>query len=95
MKIFYVLFFILLSSPSMSHECVLQGTSAKEITIYNSCKADKSNNKSSNKDLNNMLLKNKIKTLKKENNNLKNQLLDLKIRLDNILNRINSYVDQK
>jgi len=40
-----------------------------------------------------MLLKNKIKTLKKENNNLKNQLLDLKIRLGNILNRINSYVD--
>ena len=75
----------------MSHECVLQGTSAKEITIYNSCKADKSKNKSSNKDLN-MLLKNKIKTLKKENNNLKNQLLDLKISLGNILNRINSYV---
>ena len=89
MKIFYVLFFILVFSPSMSHECVLQGTSAKEITIYNSCKADKSNNK----DLNNMLLKNKIKILKKENNNLKNQLLDLKIRLGNILNRINSYVD--
>ena len=93
MKIFYFLFFILVSNASMSHECVLKGTSAKEITIYNSCKADKSNNKSSNKDLNNMLLKNKIKTLKKENNNLKNQLLDLKIRLGNILNRINSYFD--
>ena len=93
MKIFYFLFFILISNVSMSHECVLQGTSAKEITIYNSCKADKSKNKSSNKDLNNMLLKNKIKTLKKENNNLKNQLLDLKIRLGNILNRINSYID--
>ena len=93
MKIFYFLLFILVSNASMSHECVLKGTSAKEITIYNSCKADKSNNKSSNKDLNNMLLKNKIKTLKKENNNLKNQLLDLKIRLGNILNRINSYVD--
>jgi len=39
------------------------------------------------------MLKNKIKTLKKENNNLKNQLLYLKIRLGNILNRINSYVD--
>ena len=60
MKIFYFLFFILISNASMSHECVLQGTSAKEITIYNSCKADKSKNKPSNKDLNNMLLKNKI-----------------------------------
>jgi len=49
----------------MSHECVLQGTSAKEITIYNSCKADKSKNKPSNKDLNNMLLKNKVKIIKK------------------------------
>ena len=93
MKIFYVLFFILVSSPSMSHECVLQGTSAKEITIYNSCKADKSKNKSSNKDLNNMLLKKQLKKLKIENNNLKNKLLDLKIRLGNILNRINSYID--
>ncbi|MDG2459175.1 MAG: hypothetical protein P8N41_09570 [Alphaproteobacteria bacterium] len=93
MKIFYVLFFILVSSPSMSHECVLQGTSVKEITIYNSCKADKSKNKSSNKDLNNMLLKKQLKKLKRENNNLKNQLLDLKIRLSNILNRINSYID--
>ena len=45
MKIFYFLFFILVSNASMSHECVLQGTSAKEITIYNSCKADKSKNK--------------------------------------------------
>ena len=93
MKIFYVLFFILVSNSSMSHECILQGTSAKEITIYNSCKEDKSKNKSSNKDLNNMLLKKQLKKLKRENNNLKNQLLDLKIRLSNILNRINSYID--
>ncbi|MDA9973229.1 hypothetical protein N9E51_00050 [Alphaproteobacteria bacterium] len=77
----------------MAHECVLQGTSAKEITIYNSCKADQTKNKSVNKDLNKMLLQEKIKKLKKENKNLKNQLLDLKIRLNSILDRVNSYIN--
>ena len=93
MKIFYFLFFILISSKSFTHECVLQGTSAKDITIYNSCKADQTKNKPANKDLNNMLLKEKIKKLRKENKNLKNQLLDLKIRLNSILDRVNSYIN--
>ena len=65
MKIFYFLCFILISHNSMAHECVLQGTSAKEITIYNSCKADQTKNKPVNKDLNKMLLQEKIKILKK------------------------------
>ena len=77
----------------MAHECVLQGTSAKEITIYNSCKADQTKNKPVNKDLNKMLLQEKIKILKKENRNLKNQLLDIKIRINSILNRVNSYIN--
>ena len=77
----------------MAHECVLQGTSAKEITIYNSCKADQTKNKPVNKDLNKMLLQEKIKILKNENKNLKNQLLDIKIRINSILNRVNSYIN--
>ena len=34
MKIFYFLIFIFIYSQSHAHECVLKGTSAKEITIY-------------------------------------------------------------
>jgi hypothetical protein len=93
MKFFYFLILILISSNSLAHECILNGTSAKEITIYNSCKADLSIRKPINNDLNNSLLKAKIKKLKDENNNLKNQFLDLKIRLNVILNRVNSYLD--
>ena len=89
MKFFYFLILILISSNSLAHECILNGTSAKEITIYNSCKADLS----IRKPINNDLLKAKIKKLKDQNNNLKNQFLDLKIRLNVILNRVNSYLD--
>ena len=35
----------------------------------------------------------KIKELKSENNNLKNQLLDLKIRLNSLLQRLESYLN--
>ena len=45
MKIFYFLFFIFIYSQSQAHECVLKGTSAKDITIYNTCKADAKNKK--------------------------------------------------
>jgi len=93
MKIFYFLFFIFIFSQSFAHECVLKGTSAKDITIYNTCKADAKNKKPINNDLNNTLLKAKIKKLKNENNNLKNQLLDIKIRLNSLLARVNSYIN--
>ena len=62
--------FILFSLNVKAHECILQGTSAKEITIYNTCKADQKNQAPS-KNLNNSLLKLKIKELKIENRNLK------------------------
>ncbi|MDA8687830.1 hypothetical protein N9L98_02070, partial [bacterium] len=75
-----------------AHECVLQGTSAKDITIYNACKSDLKKNDHSNKALNNALMKNKIKKLKEENKLLKNQLLDIKVRLKSIINNIQSYV---
>ena len=92
MKIIFISFFIFISSQISAHECILQGTSAKEITIYNTCKADQKNQAPS-KNLNNSLLKLKIKELKNENKNLKNQLLDLKIRLNSLLQRVNSYLN--
>ena len=63
MKIIFISFFIFISSQISAHECILQGTSAEEITIYNTCKADKKNQAPS-KNLNNSLLKLKIKELK-------------------------------
>ena len=93
MKIFYFLFFIFISFKSLAHECVLKGTSANDITIYNACKADARQNKPKNDDLNNSLLKVKIKKLKEENKKLKNQLFDLKIRLNSLLERVNSYIN--
>ena len=92
MKIFYFLFLIIFSFKAYAHECVLQGTSAKDITIYNACKSDLKKNDHSNKALNNALMKNKIKKLKEENKLLKNQLLEIKVRLKSIINNIQSYV---
>ena len=92
MKIFYFLFLIIFSLKAYAHECVLQGTSAKDITIYNACKSDLKKNTNPHKDLNNAFLKNKIKELKEENKLLKNQLLDVKVRLKSIINNIQSYV---
>ena len=92
MKIIFISFFILISSQISAHECILKGTSAKEITIYNACKADLKKRPPSS-DLSNSLLKLKIKELKNENKNLKNQLLDLKIRLNSLLQRVDSYLN--
>ena len=92
MKIIIVSFFILFSHQISAHDCVLKGTSAEEITIYNTCKADLKKRAPST-DLNNSLLKVKIKELKNENKNLKNQLLDLKIRLNSLLQRVDSYLN--
>ena len=92
MKIIFISFFIFISSQISAHECILQGTSAEEITIYNACKADLKKRGPST-DLNNSLLKVKIKELKSENKNLKNQLLDLKIRLNSLLQRVDTYLN--
>ena len=92
MKIIFISFFIFISSQISAHECILQGTSAKEITIYNTCKADLKKRAPST-DLNNSLLKVKIKELRSINKNLKNQLLDLKIRLNSLLQRVDSYLN--
>ena len=92
MKIIFISFFIFISSQISAHECILQGTSAEEITIYNACKADLKK-RGPIKDLNNSLLKVKIKELISENKNLKNQLLDLKIRINSLLQRVDTYLN--
>ena len=92
MKIIFISFFIFISSQISAHECILQGTSAEEITIYNTCKADLKKRGPST-DLNNSLLKVKIKELISENKNLKNQLLDLKIRINSLLQRVDTYLN--
>ncbi len=92
MKIIFISFFIFISSQISAHDCILQGTSAKEITIYNACKADLKKT-APGTGLNNSLLKVKIKELKSENKNLKNQLLDLKIRLNSLLQRVDNYLN--
>ena len=42
--IFSLLFIILKSNSTFSHECVLKDTTPKEITIYNSCLSQKNSN---------------------------------------------------
>ena len=84
-------FIIIFSFKAYTHECVLQGTSAKDITIYNACKSDLKKNDHSNKALNNALMKNKIKKLKEENKMLKNQLLEIRLRLNSLIKNIQIY----
>ena len=91
MKIFYFLFLISFSFQVYAHECVLQGTSAKDITIYNACKSDLKKNDHINKGLNDTLTKNKVKKLKEENKMLKNQLLEIKLRLNKLIKNIETY----
>ena len=91
MKIFYFLFLISFSFKAYAHECVLQGTSAKDITIYNACKSDLKKNDHINKGSNDTLTKNKVKKLKEENKMLKNQLLEIKLRLNSLIKNIQIY----
>ena len=37
---FFATLFSLLAAPLYSHQCVLSGTDASDITIYNACKND-------------------------------------------------------
>ncbi len=74
----------------MAHECILTGTTAKEITIYNTCLANKTSKKS-NQSVTNSVLKSKIEKLKNENLSLKNKLLDLKIRFDSFKSILDIY----
>ena len=73
-----------------AHDCILKGTSAEEITIYNTCLASSKQNKSKNSVTKGMM-KMKIQNLKNENLSLKNKLLDVKIRFNNLKSIIDSY----
>tara|TARA_B100000965_G_C19495922_1_gene715221 strand:+ start:833 stop:1123 length:291 start_codon:yes stop_codon:yes gene_type:complete len=86
--IYLTTFLILFTVNVKAHECVLSGTTAKEITIYNTCLSQdkKKENKIS---LTESMMKVKINKLKKENLFLKNKMLDLKIRF----NKLNSILD--
>ncbi len=86
--IYLTTFLILFTVNVKAHECILSGTTAKEITIYNTCLSQdkKKENKIS---LTESMMKVKINKLKKENLFLKNKMLDLKIRF----NKLNSILD--
>ena len=81
-------FLILFSFNVKAHECVLSGTSAKEITIYNTC-LSQNKKKETKTSITESMMKVKIKKLQKENLSLKNKLLDLKFRF----NKLNSTLD--
>ena len=86
-------FLILINVNVKAHECVLSGTSAKEITIYNSCLAQ-SPKKETKTSLTESMLKVKVKKLQKENLSLKKKLLDLKIRFNNLNSIFELYINE-
>ena len=95
MKCFLYLFIILIfmSHDIKAHQCILSGTTAKEITIYNTCLAN-SKKENYNSSLNESILKVKLEKLKKENMDLKKKLLKLKIKFDNFKFILDSYVSE-
>ena len=82
-----------MSHDVKAHQCVLSGTTAKEITIYNTCLAN-SKKENYNSSLNESILKVKLEKLKKENMDLKKKLLKLKIKFDNFKFILDSYVSE-
>ena len=88
--IYYLSFLIFFSNNVKAHECVLSGTSAKEITIYNTCLTQQNKN---NNLVTISMLKVKIDKLEKENLLLKEKLLEIKTRFDNISSIIDAYTN--
>ncbi len=85
--IFFILFIILKSKTTFSHECILKDTSPKEITLYNSCLAQK--NSKYNLDSKKLQeMQQKIIKLENENLLLKNKLLVFKKKIYDFLNNI-------
>ena len=85
--IFCFLIILLKSNVSFSHECILQGTTPKEITIYNSCLSQK-NSKYNLEVKKFQEMEQKIILLENENLLLKNKLLIFKKKIYNLLNNI-------
>ena len=88
--IFPILFLILFTFNVKAHDCILTGTSAEEITIYNTCLAHSKQKKPKNW-VTNSMMKLKLQKLKNENLSLKNKLLDIRLRFDNLKSIIDSY----
>ena len=89
--IYYLSFLIFFTANVKAHECILSGTTAKEITIYNTCLTN--SKKSENNNLVTVsMLKVKNEKLKKENASLRKKLLEIKIRFDNLSVILDSYV---
>ena len=88
--IFPILFLILFSFNVKAHDCILMGTSAEEITIYNTCLVH-SKQKEPKISVTNSMMKIKLQKLKNENLSLKNKLLDIRLRFDNLRSIIDSY----
>ena len=85
--IFSLVFIILKSNSTFSHECVLKDTTPKEITIYNSCLSQKNSNY--NVDAKKFQeMEQKIINLENENLLLKNKLLVFKRKIYDFLNSI-------
>ena len=89
--IYYLLFLLFFITNVKAHECILSGTTAKEITIYNTCLTNSKKSKN-NKLVTVSMLKFKNEQLKKENALLRKKLLEIKVRFDNISVILNSYV---
>ena len=82
-----------MSHDIKAHQCILSGTTANEITIYNTRLAN-SKKENYNSSLNESILKVKLEKLKKENMDLKKKLLKLKIKFDNFKFILDSYVSE-
>mgnify|MGYP001466063746 CR=1 FL=1 len=85
-----ILLLILFNINVKAHECILTGTTAKEITIYNTCLAHSKQNKPKNS-VTESMMKLKIEKLKIENLNLKNKLLDIKLKIEKLKTIVDLY----
>ena len=72
----------ILSQNAMAHKCVLTGSNAAEIIIYNSCKNDLATGASGHS---NTIASERIKELEQENEQLEDKILALKRYLTDLL----------
>ena len=76
------IFLTLFSQTAWAHKCVLNGNTAAEITVYNSCKNDLATGSARHED---QKLQERLVALEKENERLERRLLMLRERLLNLL----------
>ena len=87
LSVYFLLFIFTKSNQSFSHECILNDTTPKEITIYNSCLSQK--NSQYNLDAKKFEeMEQKIIKLENENLLLKNKWSVFKKKIYNFLNNM-------